>query len=526
MIFLHIILLIFKVSSFGSSCSLARNLLSNELPALKSTFFKGKGKHQKQVKIAILSDQGLGANSRNVLKMVSDWSPELLLIPGDFDYQDSPQSFIHQITDVMGKDFPVIAAPGNHDILMWFGFDGYRDVLLKQTARSGLKHHCFGDYGINSACLLGDILIIQSGVGTLGTEHAQYIDKVFSRYFDTPWKICIWHKNQKLLQTGDKQDETGYLVYETCRKHGAMIFTGHEHSYERTHLMSNFETQQIASNSSQLDLSPGKSFAAVVGLGGDSIRPWRFGLEKNPWWAAKASLNNNVNYGALMCTLGLADSDVYNGKCFFKDISGVVWDNFTITSPKIKEKYFCEQSQICNEQIDLDQLKEVPMLKASTKIHGKSLQNTSLLNLGREYNHHLQFSLSITDIIKAKEIFLQTMLVTSSKSSQTGSIRISVKRGNQNQQNLISNLFSYQVGILSLVFNSRTFLLSSFSAEHGEVWLSPNLKPILLPLTKNIAHNNLQVSIEIQGTFPIDSTFIHGITSSLQSCAAPVLLII
>lgn len=222
---INAILAVQTVFSFGSFCPLAGddNGLSLEVEAAQATFALAqspsftfdrderrgnehrKKKRQKVAKIAIVGDQGLGSDSRKVLEMVSDFGADLLLIPGDFDYQDSPSSFIHQITDVLGKSFPVVAAPGNHDILMWFSEGGYRDLLLKHAARSGLKRHCFGDYGINSACLLGDVLIVQSGVGTLGTEHAQFIDKTFSRYWDVAWKICLWHKNQRNLQTGDKQ---------------------------------------------------------------------------------------------------------------------------------------------------------------------------------------------------------------------------------------------------------------------------------------------------------------------------------
>ena len=141
---MHIILLITQVYSFGSYCSSlpTNSLLLSEnqtISHLKSSFFIRKKKHRKRAKIAIIGDQGLGKSSRNVLRMVKDWNAELLLIPGDFDYQDSPISFIHQITDVLGKDFPVIAAPGNHDILMWFGDGGSRyiyslnKILLKQN---------------------------------------------------------------------------------------------------------------------------------------------------------------------------------------------------------------------------------------------------------------------------------------------------------------------------------------------------------------------------------------------------------
>src|SRR5216110_1631698 len=39
------------------------------------------------------------------------------------------------------------------------------------------------------------------------------------------WKICSWHKNQRVMQVGGKADEMGWRVYETCKDHGAIIAT-------------------------------------------------------------------------------------------------------------------------------------------------------------------------------------------------------------------------------------------------------------------------------------------------------------
>jgi hypothetical protein len=81
---------------------------------------------------------------------------------------------------------------------------------------------------------------------------------------------------------------------DTCRKYGAIVATSHEHSYERTHLMASFENKTISSTKNELHIMPGHTFAFVSGLGGDSIRYWKEGNEKNPWWAAKAALDVSV----------------------------------------------------------------------------------------------------------------------------------------------------------------------------------------------------------------------------------------
>src|SRR5213076_3091200 len=75
-----------------------------------------------------------------------------------------------------------------------------------------------------------------------------------------------WHKNQQAMQVGDKDDEMGWRVYETCKDHGAIIATAHEHSYHRTRTLTSMQHQIVdASCSSPNNLciaqgSPGKSF--------------------------------------------------------------------------------------------------------------------------------------------------------------------------------------------------------------------------------------------------------------------------
>ena len=262
------------------------------------------------LKIAFIGDQGIGNNSKKVLSMISDWSPDLIMQLGDFDYQDNPLAFMQMYDTLLGSQIPVLAAIGNHDFLKWYiPGEGYRDLFVNR-----LSHHypkdleCIGEFGVNMACIFKqEIIIIVSGIGTLGTSHASFVDSILSQYSQVPFKICAWHKNQKAYQTGDKYDETGYEIYDICRKHGAIVATAHEHSYERTLVMSSFANKSIAENynepttmdtkSQNLVIEPGKTFAFVSGLGGESIRLWRNNSQLNSWWGATAALdvsNRNI----------------------------------------------------------------------------------------------------------------------------------------------------------------------------------------------------------------------------------------
>ncbi len=82
-----------------------------------------------------------------------------------------------------------------------------------------------------------------------------------------------WHKNQRAMQTGAKPDEVGWAVYERCVAGGALIVTGHEHSYSRSYPMSSAITQSVSSsNATHFAVRNGQTVVVVAGLGGESIR--------------------------------------------------------------------------------------------------------------------------------------------------------------------------------------------------------------------------------------------------------------
>lgn len=283
-------------------------------------------------KIAFIGDQGITSNAIAVLELIRDEGTDMVLHQGDFDYQHDPDNWMKQIDDTLGPTFPYFASVGNHDIRAW---SGYQSKLLSRLSRIE-EAHCTGNFGVNSACLYKGIFFVLSGIGTLGLDHIKYLREALA-HSNADWKICSWHKNQRLMQVGDKSDEVGWKAYEECRLAGAIIATGHEHSYSRTHLMSNFESQTIADTSNHLVLSKGKSFAFVSGLGGLSIRPQVDGLGANPWWASVYTADENAQFGALFCSFNLNSNEKY-AECYFKDINGNIVDSFSLTSQLIPLK--------------------------------------------------------------------------------------------------------------------------------------------------------------------------------------------
>jgi hypothetical protein len=151
------------------------------------------------------------------------------------------------------------------------------------------------------------------------------------------WKVCQWHQNQKKMQIGGKSDEMGWGVYEACRDMGALIQTGHEHSYERTRTLVDLTNQIIdptCSSPTELCLGPGRTFVTVSGLGGNSVRPQLLCLPATPpygcngEWASISTSNQNGAFGVQFITFNQGGPKHAVG--YFKNVRGEVTDNFTI----------------------------------------------------------------------------------------------------------------------------------------------------------------------------------------------------
>ena len=281
--------------------------------------------------VAFIGDQGSGDSARAVLQLIKAEGADMVLHQGDFDYEDDPDSWDALITNVLGAEFPYFASVGNHDTKRYYGSNGYQAKLTNRLSKIN-GAHCVGDLGVQSACTYRGLFFILSGVGTIPKEpyDLSYVAFIHEQLAQNTsiWRICSWHKNQRLIQTGEKKDEVGWGPYEACREGNAIIATGHEHSYARTHLMDSFESLSVASTSLTLRIEKGKSFAFVSGLGGYGIRDQD---HDGKWWAAIHTSDQGANFGALFCTF-LVDGEPNRASCYFKDVDGEIWDQFRVIS--------------------------------------------------------------------------------------------------------------------------------------------------------------------------------------------------
>jgi hypothetical protein len=288
--------------------------------------------------VAFIGDQDSGADPLAVLELIRDEGADMVMHQGDFDYNDNPTAWDQLITSVLGADFPYFASIGNHDDTAWSGSNGYQAKLTARLARVP-DATCTGDYGVNSACTYQGLFFILSGAGEMGSNHEAYITAQLAQT-DYLWRVCSWHRNMTAMQIGEKGDDTGWGVYEACRNGGAMIVTGHEHSYSRTKTLVSMQNQTIDPAwplPGDVRIAPGSTFAVVSGLGGRNIRDQLRCLPATPpygcngEWASIYSSTQGADFGALFCAFN-ANGQPNQAQCYFKDIAGNTPDLFTITS--------------------------------------------------------------------------------------------------------------------------------------------------------------------------------------------------
>ncbi|MBI1294517.1 hypothetical protein GC175_06125, partial [bacterium] len=308
--------------------------------------------------VAYFADSGDGTNGAmmfdEVLQLVRDEGAQMVVHAGDFINNSGRQgitsAWVNNVNTILGPDFLYLGAEGNHDV--WSDFEpfmrdrltrnGYDPTLLNgpnyTLSHNGIKFVTVGEV------LDSNVAFLQQHLS--GDKHI--------------WKVCVWHHQMNDTQPGNKINERLWAEYQTCQDNGAMITSGHEHSYARTLTFNepvhadgqhttfgNAETMWVEAG------SPGKNFVVVSGLGGHSKRAYRADMhDDDSWWATlytadRYCRNNctnpvtgvqdrsadiagyNYTYGALFVTY-YVDGDPYKARAYFKTIDGNIIDSFEI----------------------------------------------------------------------------------------------------------------------------------------------------------------------------------------------------
>ncbi len=296
--------------------------------------------------IAFIGDQGFNPFSWAVLKLIKDEGADAVLHSGDFDYLDLPFLWEAQINEFLGADFPYFTSVGNHDADKFRSFLGYQYFMEARLERLGIPWE--GDLGVQSVVKYKGISFMLTAPGTFGPGDGFHDVYIQQKLAEDPsiWRISSWHKNMNQMQVGGKSDSTGWGVYEESRRGGAIIATAHEHSYSRSHLLSDMQNQSVASTANTLVVSrddpntpedEGRSFVFVSGLGGQDIRdqerclPFTPPYGCNGEWASIYTSDQGAAWGALFGVFNY-QGDPRLAYFYFKDILGRVPDEFFVRS--------------------------------------------------------------------------------------------------------------------------------------------------------------------------------------------------
>ena len=239
------------------------------------------------------------------------------------------------VDGAVGADFPYFASVGNHDADKWTEYAAYVKSHM-DAAQVSLDDDDMSDQKF--AFAWKGVHFVFVGENGQNAEFADFIDAELSGGAPGDWKVCGWHKNQEAMQIGGKTDEMGWDVYEKCREHGAIITTGHEHSYERTRTLTDMESQTVdeeCPTAEKACLSPGRTFAVVSGLGGVGIRDQERCLPAEPpygcngEWASIFASQQGADYGAFFVVFNVG-GDRTRARGYFKTVKGDVVDEVDI----------------------------------------------------------------------------------------------------------------------------------------------------------------------------------------------------
>jgi predicted phosphodiesterase len=302
-----------------------------------------------KLKVAFLADQGINKNAKRVLQLIKDENTDMVIHAGDFGYGGvlrersigTALDWDSQISEILGSNFPYFGTIGNHDEGNWSTYQ----KLLQDRVDHNIEATCIGNLGITSSCEYKGLFFVLSGVGELGNNHDTYIKNELQKN-NSIWQICTWHKNQRALQIGGKKDAIGWEAYEECRKGGAIIATGHEHTYSRTKTLVSTEKQTVHTEWSEPNLirvaketenQNGSTFVFVSGIAGQSIqdqercKPITYPYGCNNEWAKIYTSDQNASPGALFITFHI-DDDPTKAYGYFKNIHNEIIDEFIIYS--------------------------------------------------------------------------------------------------------------------------------------------------------------------------------------------------
>jgi predicted phosphodiesterase len=293
------------------------------------------------LKVAFIGDTAAGNDFRRVLALVKAEGADLVMVQGDLMYGNSARDWFRTIDGALtpaagaaGPRIPYFVSKGNHDSDWGTLGSGLTSRLAQWNIVPTHNDPTKKNYAV---AYKGLQMVMVSDRETTNPSRDKYVETQLAEDRHI-WKICSWHKNQKLSQVGPKGDDMGWAIYETCRRRGALVAQGHSHTYSRSKTLTAAATQTVdtqCNNPFELCVGPGKDFFFDSSVGGHDLRSINNSIASKPHWASSFS----GDFGALFIEFNV-DGDPRKARGYFKTVNNVVVDPpassgrqfFTITS--------------------------------------------------------------------------------------------------------------------------------------------------------------------------------------------------
>lgn len=171
----------------------------------------------------------------------------------------------------------------------------------------------------------------------------EFIEREFSdeRSKNVRWRFCIHHMTSAKLSGGDKNRDSMVLarITDACRKHGAIIMSGHQHIYSRTKMLKSVGTESgedpipvdgTNADKSTFVVSEGLTMSITTGMGGyDGACNGKY---SNATWMDKCISRPSDHRGAVIAEFDEKDTRIGTFRYMNSLRDGNIVDEFRITS--------------------------------------------------------------------------------------------------------------------------------------------------------------------------------------------------
>lgn len=134
--------------------------------------------------------------------------------------------------------------------------------------------------------------------------------------------------------------------------------TGHEHSYSRTHQMTNYPDHTVGTTMQPYPISQGTSLLWVSGVAGRGVRPCLNGKENDPWWGSAlcSTSTPHLRPGVLFCTFNSDGNSQDAASCRFEQIQdNEIRDRFEMRSEITLNQCCPDPLETCRDMNDYTQ---------------------------------------------------------------------------------------------------------------------------------------------------------------------------